>query len=72
MMTKYKFERMDFEALMMMLNVLFVIAWNKGAYIGLPVAIICFIWDILDKTHINCAILHLSLVVMNTYFLSLM
>lgn len=68
-MTKYKFERMDFESAMMIINVVVIIAWNKGAYVGLPVAIIGLVWDLIDKVHVNGILMHLALIIMNHHFL---
>ena len=38
--TKYRFERMDLAAAFMVLNVIAIISWNKGAYVGLPVNVV--------------------------------
>lgn len=68
---RYKFERMDLSALFMVVMVIAIIAWNKGAYIGLPVAMVGLIWDLKDRCHINCVVLRLATIVMNVYFLTL-
>ena len=69
--TKYHFEHMDLEAAFMVLNVIAIIAWNKGAYVGLPVNVVGLIWDLREKPHINNVIMRLGLIVMNGYFLTL-
>lgn len=66
---QYRFERMDLSALCAVLNTFAIILFNKGAYIGLPVAIIGLIWDLRDGCHINNVIMRLSLIAMNIYFL---
>lgn len=68
---RYKFERMDLSAFFMVVMVIAIIVWNKGAYIGLPVAIIGLIWDLKDGCHINCVVLRLATIVVNIYFLTL-
>lgn len=70
-MRKYKFERMDLVALFAVLNTLAIIAWNKGAYVGLPVNIIGLSWDLKEGCHINNVIMRLALIAMNIYFLTL-
>lgn len=67
----YKFERMDLASLMMVVNVVSIIFLNKGAYIGLPVAITGLAWDIKDKCHINAYIMRIATIVLNIYFLTL-
>ena len=69
--TKYHFERMDLAAVFMVLNVIAIIAWNKGAYVGLPVNMVGLIWDLREKPHINNVVMRLGLIVMNGYFLTL-
>lgn len=66
---KYKYEHMDLAAFLCLLNTIVIIAWNKGAYIGLPVNIIGLIYDLKKGCHINNIIIRLSLIVMNIYFL---
>ena len=68
---KYKYEHMDLVALFSMLNTLAIIAWNKGAYVGLPVNIAGLIYDLKKGCHINNVIMRLSLIIMNIYFLTL-
>lgn len=68
---KYKYEHMDLVALLTFLNTLVIILWNKGAYIGLPVAIGGLVYDLRHGCHINNIIIRLSLAAMNIYFLTL-
>ena len=67
----YKFERMDISALCTVLNLIAIIAWNKGPFVGIPVNIIGMGIDIKNGTHINNMIMRLSLIIMNIYFLTL-
>ena len=68
---KYKYEHMDLAALMTLINTLVIIIWNKGAYIGLPVAVCGLIYDLRNGCHINNIIIRLSLIAMNIYFFTL-
>ena len=67
----YQFERMDLAAIFTVLNTIAIIAWNRGALVGLPVNIVGLIWDLCTKPHINNVIMRLALIVMNFYFLTL-
>ena len=69
--TKYRFERMDLAAAFMVLNVIAIISWNKGAYVGLPVNVVGLIQDLREKPHINNVVMRFGLIVMNGYFLTL-
>lgn len=68
---KYKYEHMDLAALCTLLNTLVILAWNKGAYIGLPINVIGLMYDLRKGCHINNVVIRLSLIVMNLYFLAL-
>lgn len=68
---KYKYEHMDLVALCGCLNTIAIIAWNRGAYVGLPVNIVGLIYDLKKGCHINNVIMRLSLIIMNIYFLIL-
>lgn len=68
---KYKYEHMDLAAFMTLINTLVIILWNKGAYVGLPVAVCGLIYDWRHGCHINNIIIRLSLIAMNIYFLTL-
>ena len=67
----YKYEHMDLVAITTVLNTLAIIIYNKGAYIGLPVAAIGMLYDLRHGCHINNLIVRLSLIAMNIYFLTL-
>lgn len=66
---KYTYEHMDLVALMSVLNTVMIIAFNKGAYIGLPVNFIGLIYDLRKGCHINNVVMRLSLIAMNIFFL---
>lgn len=67
----YKYEHMDLAALMTLLNTIAIIVWNKGPYIGLPVAGIGLAYDLWHGCHWNNIVIRLSLIAMNIYFLTL-
>lgn len=67
----YSYEHMDLAAALTVLNTVAVIAWNKGAWIGLPVAIGGLVYDLWQGCHINNVVIRLALIVMNVYFLTL-
>ena len=67
----YHFERMDLASALMIVNVITIIVYNKGAYVGLPVALGGLIWDIHDRCHINAIVMRLAVIAMNIYFLTL-
>ena len=69
-MKHYIFERMDLTALFTVLNLIAIMAFDKGPYIGIPVNIIGLIWDLRQKCHINQIVMRLALIVMNIYFLA--
>jgi len=69
--TPYQFERMDLVAIFAILNTIAIIAWNRGAWVGLPVNVVGLIWDLHTKPHINNVVMRLALIVMNIYFLTL-
>ena len=66
---KYKYEHTDLVAIITLLNTIAIIAFNKGAYIGLPAAIIGLCYDLIKGCHINNVIIRISLIIMNFYFL---
>lgn len=67
----YKYEHMDLVAILTLLNTIAIIVYNKGAYVGLPVAICGLMYDLKKGCHINNIIIRLSLITMNIYFLNL-
>lgn len=66
---QYKYEHMDIVALLTLLNTIAILAWNKGAYVGLPVAVIGLVYDLRHGCHWNNVVIRLSLIIMNLYFL---
>lgn len=68
---RYKYEHMDIVALLTLLNTLAIIIWNKGAYVGLPVAVVGLYYDLKQGCHWNNVVIRLSLIAMNCYFLTL-
>ncbi len=68
---RYRYEHMDLAALMTLINTLVIILWGKGAYVGLPVAVIGLGYDLYKGCHWNNVVMRLSLVAMNIYFLTL-
>ena len=69
----YTFENADLRALITILNVLGVITIGLGAsWIGLSVAVFDLIMDFKNRPHINVWLIHLSLAVLNGYFLGLL
>ena len=69
-MKHYIFERMDLTALFTVLNLIAIMAFDKGPYIGIPVNTIGLIWDLRQKCHINQIVMRLALIIMNIYFLA--
>lgn len=68
----YKFERMDLASICMIVNVLLLIFTKNGPKWGLVVAICGLIWDLTSRQcHINNIVMRLSVIAMNTYFLTL-
>ena len=66
----YHFETNDIIALLNLLNTFAVIAFGLiASWFGLAIAIICIIDDIIEVRRFNIIILHLSIAVLNTYFL---
>ena len=71
--SRYVFESMDIHAIVTILNVLGVIVIGLGAsWIGLGVAVFDLIMDFKKRPHINVWLVHLSLAVLNGYFLGLL
>ena len=66
----YKFEWNDVFGPATALNTLFVILFGTVAsWFGAAVALACVIDDLIEVRRINLLILHLSILVMNTYLL---
>ena len=66
---KYHYEHMDLVDLLTFLNTIAIVFWNKGAYIGLPVAVFGLAYDLYYGCHWNNVSVRLSLIIMNLYFL---
>ena len=68
----YKFEWNDVFGPATALNTLFVILFGTiASWFGLTVALACVVNDLVEVRRINLLILHLSILVMNAYFLLL-
>ena len=66
----YRFETNDIIALLNLLNTFAVIAFGLiASWFGLAVAIICIIDDIIEVRRFNLVVLHLSIAILNAYFL---
>ena len=66
----YHFETNDIIALLNLFNTFAVIAFGLiASWFGLAIAIICIIDDIIEVRRFNIVILHLSIAILNTYFL---
>ena len=68
---KYKYEHTDLVAFITFLNTIAIIFYNKGAYVGLPTAIVGLFYDLKKGCHVNNIIIRVSLIIMNIYFLTL-
>lgn len=66
----YHFETNDIIALLNLFNTFAVITFGLiASWFGLAIAIICIIDDIIEVRRFNLMTLHLSIAVLNTYFL---
>ena len=72
--TPYRFEWNDLRAFTMVMNVALVMLFGfTASWFGLTVAVFGIVKDLTNKDrHINDVAMHLSGVVLNCYFLSLM
>lgn len=69
----YSFEGADIRALTTLLNVIGVITIGLAAsWIGLIVALYDLIQDFKKGTHVNIFIIHISLLILNGYFLCML
>ncbi len=69
----YKFEWNDLRCFINVINVILIMIYGLSiAWFGLAVAVIGLIKDFTTDRHINGIIMHLSSVVLNAYFLSLL
>jgi len=68
--TPYKFEWGDLSCLSTMINVALVIVFGLiASWVGLAINLMEIVRDLTTNRRINLLIIHLSLVVLNTYFL---
>ena len=66
----YHFETNDIIALLNLFNTFAVITFGLiASWFGLAVAIICIIDDIIEVRRFNLVVLHLSIAILNAYFL---
>ena len=72
--TPYRFEWNDLRAFTMVMNVALVMLFGfTASWFGLAVAVFGIVKDLINKDrHINDIAMHLSGVILNCYFLSLM
>lgn len=69
---KYEFEWADVRALVTIANVVLIIIVGLGiSWMGLGIAAYDLIQDIRKKSHINLILIHLSMLILNSYFLML-
>lgn len=71
---KYIFDYNDIRCLLTLFNVTMVILFGLSiAWIGLSIAVFGFIRDmVVEERKINSTLQHLSMIVLNLYFVSLM
>lgn len=68
----YKFEWNDLRAIATVLNVILIMMFGLSiAWFGLGIALVGVIKDLTTDRRINGLIMHLSMVVLNSYFLLL-
>lgn len=69
---RYEFEWADVRALVTIVNVALIIVVGLGiSWMGLGIAVYDLIQDFRRKSRINLIIIHLSMLVLNGYFLML-
>ena len=70
---KYNFEWNDLRALVTIINVILIMIFGLSiSWFGLAVAVIGLIKDFTTDRHINGILMHLSSVILNLYFLTLL
>lgn len=68
----YTFEWNDLRCLTMVVNVILIMVYGLSiSWFGLAIAIIGLVKDLTSDKHINGIVMHLSSVVLNSYFLLL-
>ena len=71
--SSYHFEKADMRAFITILNVAGVIIIGLGAsWVGLGIAVYDLITDFKNRPHINVWLIHISLLILNGYFLGLL
>lgn len=71
--TSYKFEWNDLRAIIQVINVILIMQYGlKIAWFGLALGLLGLIKDLATDRHINGMVMHLSSIVLNIYFLSLL
>lgn len=69
----YKFEWNDLRAGIQILNVVLIMMFGLSvSWFGLTIALFGVVKDLTNRRHINDLLMHLSSVVLNTYFLTLL
>ena len=70
---RYKFEWNDLRAFIQLLNVILIMIFGLSvSWFGLAIAIFGVVKDMSQHRHINDIIMHMSGVVLNVYFLTLL
>ena len=68
--TKYKFERNDLRAFLMLVNfALIMFNFSVGAIFGLTIATFGLVKDFTTDRHISGMVMHLTSMALNSYFL---
>ncbi len=69
----YKFEWNDLRASIQILNVVLIMMFGLSvSWFGLTIALFGVVKDLTNRRHINDLLMHLSSVVLNIYFLTLL
>lgn len=69
----YKFEWNDLRAGIQILNVVLIMMFGLSvSWFGLTIALFGVVKDLTNRRHINDLLMHLSTVVLNIYFLTLL
>jgi len=71
--TAYKFEWNDLRAFMTLLNVICIMVFGlSAAWLGLAISVCGLIRDFTTDRHINGIVMHLTTVMLNIYFISML
>lgn len=69
---EYRFEIFDLTALITILNVAFILmSFWWAPILGLINCIICLVFNVKNKVHINSYITQIALIILNIYFLTM-